>query len=195
MVLRGALCFEALSRSSLRVLALCATVALATSGCGIIRKKPDTRPDEFDLVGKPIPPEEAGWVLNELGNNFAYGPGIGETALNIGTSVLFPPYALVLVGNAVLSLSGYEPVGVSSFLPEDAGDAWSGGYDEVVSAPGRVVAAVAGKEFRSRKVAREKLRHVLDLIEKEQAQADTNTATQAFAEGHAGQKRVQASSR
>jgi hypothetical protein len=152
-----------------------ALFVLVAAGCGIIREKPPNHPDEFDLVGKPIPPEETGWVLNEVGNNFAYGPGVGEAALNIGTTVFFPPYALVLVGNAVLSLSGYEPVGVSSFLPEEAGSAWSGTYDEVVSTPGRVVAAVAGKEFRSREVARTKLKKVLDMIQTEQASNDAQS--------------------
>jgi len=166
----------------LELLGFATGIFAALSGCGVIREKPANRPDEFDLVGKPIPPEETGKVLNELGSNFAYGPGVGEAALNVGTTVLFPPYALVLVGNAVLSLSGYEPVGISSFMPEEAGDAWSGAYDQVVSAPGRVVAAVAGKEFRSRDVARAKLKDVIDRINtQERRLAEARAPSQAVA--------------
>jgi hypothetical protein len=100
-------------------------------------------------------------VLGEVGSNFAYGPGLGDTAVSIGTAVIFPPYIIYLLGNTALSLSGYEPVTVSSMLPKEEGRAWSNGYDTLVSGPGRMVAAVAGHEYRSREVAQEKLRMAL----------------------------------
>jgi hypothetical protein len=75
--------------------------------------------------------------------------------------VVFPPYIIYLLGNTALSLTGYEPVTVSSVLPEEQGRAWSDGYDTLVSGPGRMVAAMAGREYRSRDVAQEKLREVL----------------------------------
>jgi hypothetical protein len=134
---------------------------LVASGCGVIKKKPAEKTDEYSLVGKPLPPEKAKEVLGEVGKNFAYGPALGETAVNVSTSVLFPPYALYLLGNAVLSLSGYEPVTISGMLPSDEGEAWSSTYDEIVGVPGRVVAAVAGKEYRSREVAEKHLRDIL----------------------------------
>ena len=96
---------------------LLVVVALLTtlgSGCGVIKKKqPDSEAGGLDLVGKPIPPDKAKQVLSEAGSNFAYGPGLGDAAVTVGTVVVFPPYALYLLGNAVLSLSGYEPVTVS----------------------------------------------------------------------------------
>jgi hypothetical protein len=132
------------------------------SGCGLFRERPVEEPSPFDLVGKEMPPEQAKAVLSEVGQNFAYGSGLGDTALAVGTVVVFPPYAIYLLGNAVLSLSGYEPVTVSSLLPEEQGKAWSSAYESVVSGPGKVVAAMAGHEYRSKEVADEKLRTVIE---------------------------------
>ena len=136
----------------------------ANTGCGIIRKKAEPSADEMAIVGKPIPPEKAKEILNEVGSNFVYGPGLGEAAVNVGTIVVFPPYALYLVGNAILSFSGYEPVTVSSFLPDESGKKWSGAVDQVMSGPGRLVAAVAGKESRSREVSAAKMRSLVQSI-------------------------------
>jgi hypothetical protein len=131
-------------------------------GCGIIKKKPEDQPDEFAAVGKEMTDEQAKAVLGEVGSNFAYGPGLGDTAVNVGAVVLFPPYIIYILGNTALSLTGYEPVTVSSMLPEEQGRAWSDGYDTLVSGPGRMVAAMAGREYRSRDVAREKLKAALE---------------------------------
>jgi hypothetical protein len=137
-------------------------VSVLASGCGLIRERPPEQHSTFDLVGKEMPPEQAKDVLSEVGQNFAYGPSLGDTALAVGTVVVFPPYALYLLGNAVLSLSGYEPVTVASMLPEEQGQAWSETYDSLVSGPGKVVAAMAGHEYRSREVGDERLRTVLE---------------------------------
>ncbi len=149
-------------------------VALAmlgmVSGCGVIREKPESEPSNLDLIGKPMPPEKAKEVLSEVGKNFAYGPGLGDAALNVGTAVVFPPYAIYLLGNAVLSLSGYEPVTISSMLPPENGKAWSDTYDSIVSGPGKVVAAMAGHEYRSREVGNAKMREVLESLNESEAQ-------------------------
>ena len=154
--------------SALFVFAMLVFVSL--SGCGIIKKKPPETTDQFALVGKEIPPDKAKEVLNEVGGNFAYGPGLGDTAVNVGTVVVFPPYAIYLLGNAVLSLSGYEPVTVASMLPEEHGKQWSNTYDQIVSGPGRVVAAMAGHEYRSREVADHRMKKVLEDIQAPPAQ-------------------------
>jgi hypothetical protein len=160
-----------------------AVSALALAGCGIIHKKPAASADEMALVGRPIPPEQAGEILDELGSNFIYGPALGETAVNVGTVVMFPPYALYLVGNALLSLSGYEPVTVSSILPEEEGKEWSEAVDGVFSGPGQVVAAMAGRESRSREVAEAKVRIILESLPEGGAGPVTSEqgATRAFA--------------
>lgn len=138
----------------------CVMVSLV-SACGVIKEKPKSQVDEMSAVGKPMSPEQAKGVLGEVGSNFAYGPGIGDAAVNLGAVVVFPPYILYLLGNTALSLTGYEPVTVSSLLPEEEGKAWSNGYDTVVSGPGRFVAAAAGREYRSREVGDDRLRALL----------------------------------
>ncbi len=137
---------------------------LALASCGIIKERPAEKPSGLDVVGKPMTSEQAKEVLSTVGGNFAYGSGLGDAALNVGTAVLFPPYALYLLGNAVLSVSGYEPVTVASLLPEEDGKEWSRTYDKVVSGPGRVVAAMAGREYRSQEVADERLSAVLEKV-------------------------------
>ncbi len=141
------------------------SVALVVIGCGVIRKRPEDNPSGLDVVGKPMTSQQAKQVLGTLGGNFAYGAGLGDAALSVGAVVLFPPYALYLLGNAALSVSGYQPVTVSSLLPEEDGKQWSETYDKVVSGPGRVVAAMTGHEYRSQEVADERLRAVLADIQ------------------------------
>jgi hypothetical protein len=146
-------------------------LAVLCSGCGVIKKKPESEPTGLDIVGKPIPPEQAKEILSELGGNFAYGPGLGDTALSVGTVVVFPPYAVYLLGNALLSIGGYQPITVSSILPEEDGKQWSDTYDELVSGPGKMVAAMAGREYRSREVGKIKMQELLKRVEEEQGKS------------------------
>jgi hypothetical protein len=148
-----------------------AVLIFGCSACGLIKERPADKPSGLDVVGKPMTSEQAKEVLGTVGGNFAYGSGLGDAALNIGTAVVFPPYAFYLLSNAVLSVSGYEPITISSLLPEEDGKQWSRTYDKVVSGPGRVVAAVAGHEYRSQEVADERLSAVLQKI-KDTAEAD-----------------------
>jgi hypothetical protein len=147
------------------------SMALFPMGCGVIKEKPPAKVDEMDLVGKEIPPEQAQEILGEVGDSFVYGPSLGETLTNVGVAVLFPPYALYLVGNAILSFSGYEPVTVSSLLPEEEGKKWGDTVDTVMSGPGRMVAAMAGREARSREVTEEKMRQILAKLPNEKVVA------------------------
>jgi hypothetical protein len=144
-----------------RGLTLALALASVVTSCGVVKEKPKSQVDEMSAVGKPMSPEQAKAVLGEVGGNFAYGPGLGDSAVNLGAVILFPPYILYLLGNTALSLTGYEPVTVSSLLPDEEGKAWSNGYDTVVSGPGRAVAAAAGREYRSREVGDERLRVLL----------------------------------
>jgi hypothetical protein len=49
-------------------------------------------------------------------------------------------------------------------LPEEQGKRWSDGYDSIVSGPGKVVAALAGDEYRSREVGEQKMATVISAI-------------------------------
>ena len=146
-------------------------LVFAMGACGVIKERPEDKPSGLDVVGKPMSSEQAKEVLGTVGGNFAYGSGLGDAALSVGTVVLFPPYALYLLGNAVLSVSGYEPVTIASLLPQEDGKQWSKTYDTVVSGPGRVVAAMAGHEYRSQEVAEQRLGEVFQGINA--AQQDT----------------------
>lgn len=143
--------------------ALSLLIAAFCAGCGLLREK---KPSQTDPVlaraaQKPMTPEAASSVISEMGENWLYGPGLGQTALNVGAMVVFPPYALYVVGNSVLSMSGYEPLYVSDLLPEGERDEVNTMYDEVTTAPGRVSAALAGKEFRSKEVAAERMKAIV----------------------------------
>lgn len=121
---------------------------LFSTGCGIIQKR--AQPLELPGINtEALTPEQAEAQAGEMIGDWAYGEGLGTTMVQIGAVIAFPPFAIALIGNAGLSLSGYEPVTVAKILPEPVGNAWKEGFSTVVSAPGKVSAAVAGEEFRS----------------------------------------------
>jgi len=86
--------------------------------------------------------------LKQYGRRWLYGGGMGRTMTNVGTVVAFPPYALYLVGNAGLSLAGYEQLSITSLVPEPARDYILGAYNGITSLPGRLAAFIAGEEFQ-----------------------------------------------
>ncbi len=79
--------------------------------------------------------------------DWVFGGGLGRTALNIGTVVVFPPYAFYMLGNAGIALAGYDPLYVTDALPGPARDGVLGVYNEVTSLPGRINAAVLREHF------------------------------------------------
>lgn len=115
-----------------------------------------------NAIKNPISPEQTSELLDEVGSNWLYGQGFGETIMTVGTIAVFPPYALWVVGNAALQLSGEEPVEIADILPEEGGDVWRTTYDEIASVPGRTTAAVSGEQYRSHEVARERIEAVLN---------------------------------
>ena len=100
-----------------------------------------------NVAQKEMTPEEARQKLKEMGHDWFYGQGVGKTALNIGTVVVFPPYGLYLLSNAVLGLAGQQPLYITDILPEKPKEVWQGAYDEVTSVPGRVSAGLTGEQF------------------------------------------------
>ena len=50
--------------------------------CGVVEKRPESEPNQLQIVGKPMPPGKAKAVLSEIGSNFAYGSDVSyrETA-------------------------------------------------------------------------------------------------------------------
>ncbi len=94
----------------------------------------------------PPSPEEVSERLSNAAEGWFYGPGLGTAMLNVGIVVLFPPYILYLVGNAGLSLAGYEPLYPSDTLPGGAREEVLDAYNSVVSVPGDITSAIAGRE-------------------------------------------------
>ena len=140
--------------------------------CSLFKEKKysDTDPDIQKVVSNPLPPEKADELLGEVGSNWLYGSGLGETAVAAGSIVVFPPYALYVLGNGILSLSGYEPIYVTDALPDEDREQWNEAYDSIVSSPGQLTSAVAGREFRNKEVAKEKIYKVLSSADAEQTQ-------------------------
>lgn len=151
------------------VLALLAASVLV--GCSLIKERDPEDPDLIEAAKKPIPPEKAEKIIDSAAGNWFYGEGVGSTAITAGTVVAFPPYLIVVIGNAALSLSGYQPITVSGMLPEKAGKEWANAYDSVASGPGRLTAAVSGKEFRTDEVIKDDMKRLLKENPPEQKSA------------------------
>jgi hypothetical protein len=105
---------------------------------------------------KPLGLHQSRELVGEMTANWFYGQGLGDTAVKAGAVVAFPPFAILLLGNAALNLSGYGSVGVSKVLPSEAGQVWRSFYDTVTSAPGHFTAALSGREFRREEISAEK---------------------------------------
>jgi len=99
---------------------------------------------------KPPTPEEAQELLEQAGGDWFYGKGLGSTMITVGACVAFPPYAIYVLGNAGLTMAGYEGLYVTDALPEETRDGVREGYGHIASIPGRVTSAVADEEFRDK---------------------------------------------
>jgi hypothetical protein len=106
----------------------------------------DSSEVENELTREPSQPP-APPTLEDLGNRWLYGPGLGRTAANVGTTVLFPPFALYILGNAGLQLAGYDPIYATDALPETPRETVLSFYDGITSVPGRVAALIAGRPY------------------------------------------------
>ena len=155
-----------------RRMSLCGAVLLFTACMLTPKQEPDA--ELAALAGKPVPPEQAGRILEEAGGNFVYGHGLGEAALTVGSVLLFPPYALYVLGNGALSLSGYEPLEITKALPKEERQEWNAVYDAVTAMPGEAAAAVAGESFREREEVRSRTKAMLrEVHESEDVGAET----------------------
>jgi hypothetical protein len=128
----------------------------------------DSRSADHELVAlaaqaqkKPLPPEQTEELLSTVGENWLFGQGFGETVLGVGLVVAFPPYAIYLLGNAAISYAGYEPLYITDALPEEPRQQWSTVYSSVTGVPGRISAALAGEEYRTKELARDEIKAAL----------------------------------
>ena len=110
----------------------------------------DKAPPIKDILNgeyQPPSPQELGDGLQGASSRWFYGPGFGRTLTNVATAVIFPPYAIYLLGNAGLAIAGYQPLHVTDALPNPAKEHIVSAYDGVTSVPGRVTSFVAGREY------------------------------------------------
>jgi hypothetical protein len=112
--------------------------------------KNERDPGLIDTVNRPVSDDEAKSMLATGSKNWALGNGLGDTALKVGTSIVFPPYLIYLLGNGAIEMAGYHGIYATEALPESYQNQWNGLYDSVTSVPGRAVATVSGSEFRSK---------------------------------------------
>lgn len=105
--------------------------------------------------GETPPPSfsEVGQGLQEAGESWFFGSGIGRTAVNVGTVVAFPPYGLYLLGNAGLQLCGFQALYVTDALPTEVRQPVLTVYDGITSVPGRVNALMFNRDFHADKLS------------------------------------------
>jgi len=113
-------------------------------------QKKTESPSLNQVIAEPLPPEKTGELLTKVGQNWAYGQGLGETAMTVGAIVVFPPYAIYAIGNAIVDLAGYERLDPVKFLPPESQASVNEVYDTITEAPGRGVAKAAGVPFRDK---------------------------------------------
>ena len=113
----------------------------------LVNRPPSFKQITAAAAERPPTSDELSQQLAVAGHRWFYGQGIGTTMLNVGTVVLFPPYAIYLLGNAGVAFAGYEPLYVTDALPEPAKKEVLGLYNGVTGVPGRLNALVAGEQF------------------------------------------------
>jgi hypothetical protein len=133
----------------------------------MLEKKEVGDPDMMAITKTPLKPEQAQELVGDVGHDWLYGQGLGNTAAQVGAIAIFPPCGLVVLGNAALEYKGYKPIGVSTALPEEGAEAWSNAYDSVVSVPGKVAASAAGEDFRTPKESAVRLNEKIKAMQAE----------------------------
>lgn len=127
---------------------LTTAVFITLFGCSAAVNSSDARAVEPpQLVPAVMTPETAEKAAKTVGKSWLYGDGLGTAFLNLGTTIVFPPYGVFLLGNFALTATGYESLGVGMFLEGEDEQTWDAMYSSVVSGPGKFAAAVAGNEY------------------------------------------------
>ena len=136
------------------------TLAVTFLGCGILQKKVDD--PSIDFSKKTLTPKQSNELAAQVAGNFFYGQGFGDAIINIGGIIITPWYAIYALGNAVISLSGYEPLYVTNLLPKETKSGYDAVYNGVASVPGRGTALVARQQYRTDEIIKERFRKFLE---------------------------------
>ena len=125
------------------------SAAVRGAQASLLFERPPSIPDLATGRTPPPTPTEFKEQMGESGRKWLYGPGLGRTVANVGTAIVFPPYALYLLGNAGLALAGQNPLYLTDALPETPRRGVLAVYDGVTSVPGRVSAMIAGEQYQA----------------------------------------------
>lgn len=133
---------------------------LTTAGCGVVTTDNasirflNDPPTATSSQAQATPGQQAtnaprptAEVVQDKAEKWFFGPGLGRAMTNVGTSILFPPYAFYLLGNATLSLTGLQPLYMTDLLPDKPREGVLEVYDAFTSVPGRLTSAAAGREY------------------------------------------------
>lgn len=124
----------------------------------------------FSVDPAQLTPEEAKAVIGVGATNWFYGQGVGETFLTVSSIALFPPSALLFLGQGALELAGYEKIKVSELLPDPVGAGWGATYDSVTSVPGRLNAGAAGIDYIDQASAERRIHVILERKQEQPAE-------------------------
>jgi hypothetical protein len=128
--------------------ALCFFLVFVTAGCTSTFSQPVGVEFRERSEVYAMNAEEAELILKESQKDIVYGDGLGKLIANIAAVIAFPPYGIIKLGEAGIVLAGYEV----DLTVEDPNTSLGGlprMYQEVVSVPGRIVAATQGEQYRS----------------------------------------------
>lgn len=121
----------------------------------------------MSIEGK-LSPQQSREVLDTVHETSVYGSTIGEVTLKIAGSILFPPYGIYLLSRSVGKVAGADVPEATAVLPADEKRTWDAWYDDIASGPGRLAAAIAGQEYRTKERIDEDWEQLVDRILKQQ---------------------------
>ncbi len=130
-----------------RTFFLFTAVIVVQSGCTQVVERDKVAGAKMASHTEPVT-KDPNKELERVGKDWLYGPGFGRSVLNIGTVVIFPPYAVYLLGNALLDAGGYQQLHVTDALPDAPREGVLSVYNGVTSVPGRAAAGIAGEEYK-----------------------------------------------
>lgn len=126
----------------------------------------------------PLTPAESEKVLRTAKDSVMYGSTLGDVSFKLVSGILVPPYGIYLLGRGAWELvSGTKAPEVTDILPEKDKQMWDATYDDIVSAPGRVSAALAGKEFRTSDRIESDWASLVDEVKKSRGICDKKIGT------------------
>lgn len=138
-------------------------LSILLTSCAATASHPNYATDNVTKSKKSMTPEHAKFVLTETGKNFAFGNGLGEAAVFIGSIFVFPVYAIYRGTVSVANAFGAGIPPAYSLLPEPGQEVAKTSWDTITGAPGWVVAKTVGEEFRDKDIVAESEQNIVKI--------------------------------